>query len=170
MIEKRQHSSPALSASFRSDVEKAIFSLNRAFDPLSKDCLLDFHVSGVRNGYVYLSFALPEGMTNAFVSLLQSLHGFFRFADHKARIASIEHKVVDPSEVQARRDHQEAFRSKVCGSFDEFRDQGLDAKEAIKRTNSALKEAGHPWASYAVVSEVLRAAGRLRKRRGKQAQ
>ncbi len=165
MIEKHAQASPSLSPSFRVDVEKAIFSLNRAFDPLHKDCLLDFHVSGARNGYVYLSLALPEGMTTAFVSLLQSLHGFFRFADLKARVATIERKVVDPGEIQGRRDLQNKFRDDVCRIFDEFRAQGLDPKEATKRTNSALKASGNPWATYAVVSEVLRGAGRFRQRR-----
>lgn len=159
----KKAASPALSPSFLVDVERAMFDLNRAFDPLQKECVLDFHISGARDGYVYLSFALPEGMTRVFVSLLQSLHGFFRFVDLKARVATIERKAVDPAEIRERQNLQAEFRSEVCRVFDEFRGQGLEVKEAVKRTNSALKAAGNPWATHAVVSDVLRGAGRFRR-------
>jgi hypothetical protein len=166
MIEKPVKASPSPSASFRADVERAVFSLNSAFDPLHKECLLDFHVSGRGNGYVYLSFAMPEGMMRAFVSLLQSLHGFFRFAELKTRVAGIEAKALDPGEIEKRRLFREQFESEVCSLFDGFRSQGLDQKEAVKATNRALKAKNHPWANHETVSRVLRGAGRFRRPKG----
>ena len=58
------------------------------------------------------------------------------------------------------------FRKTVCALFDGFQAQGLDAKEAAKRTNFALKEKNHPWATYETVAGVLRKAGRFRKAKG----
>lgn len=55
------------------------------------------------------------------------------------------------------------FRAAVCALFDGFIAAGLDEKEATRRTNSALKERKHPWATYDVVLKVLRDEGRFRK-------
>ncbi len=57
------------------------------------------------------------------------------------------------------------FDEKVLALFDGFRSQGLDAREAAKRTNFALKERNHPWATYEVIADVIRKAGRFRKER-----
>jgi len=58
---------------------------------------------------------------------------------------------------------QALFEEKVFALFDGFREQGLDMKEATKRTNYALKEKKHPWATYEVIADVLRKSGRFRK-------
>lgn len=58
---------------------------------------------------------------------------------------------------------QDEFSLQVCAIFDEFRTQGLDAKEAAKRTNFKLKDHKHPWATYEVIADILRKAGRFRK-------
>lgn len=71
--------------------------------------------------------------------------------------------VVQPSQVERL---QADFAEKVCCLFDGFRRQGLDVKEATKRTNFALKAKNEPWATYEVVASVLRAAGRFRKQKG----
>jgi hypothetical protein len=62
---------------------------------------------------------------------------------------------------------QALFDEKVFALFDGFRQQGLDMKEATKRTNYALKEKNHPWATYEVVADVLRKSGRFRKPKGR---
>lgn len=60
------------------------------------------------------------------------------------------------------------FRAAACSLFDGFIAAGLDVKEATKRTNFALKDKKHPWATFDIVSKALRDAGRFRKagRRG----
>lgn len=148
---------------FSVDIDRVLYDANSLFNPLHKDFLLDFHVSGARDGYVYLSIALPEGMTKVFVSLLESMHGFFRFIDNKARIAVAEAKSVDPGEVEKKRQAQEDFRKQVCSLYDGFVGQGYAVKEAVKMTNSALKAKSHPWATYETVASVLRGSGRFRK-------
>ena len=61
---------------------------------------------------------------------------------------------------------QDEFRDEACAIFDDLRKQGYDMKEASKRTNFALKAKNHPWATYEVVTSVLRGAGRFRKLKG----
>jgi hypothetical protein len=63
-------------------------------------------------------------------------------------------------------DERQAFREDVCALFDDFRGQGLDVKEATRRTNFALKAKQHPWATHDVVSKALRDCGRFRTVRG----
>ncbi len=147
------------------DFDRLIFDINRTFNPLSNNCQLSFHVSGVQDGFVCLSIALPEGMTRAFVTLLESFHGFFRCLDIKSRSASAQAKTNDPAEKEKRERLQADFLAEVCTLFDGFNSQGHEAKEAIKLTNKALKDKNHPWANHETVSSVLRSAGRFRKGR-----
>jgi hypothetical protein len=72
---------------------------------------------------------------------------------------------VPAPELVARR--QAEFSDKVCALFDDFRSQGHDVRESAKRTNFALKAKKHPWATYEVVADILRQAGRFRKDRRK---
>lgn len=145
------------------DMDRLLFDLNRTFNPLSRDFQLSFHVSGVQDGYVCLSVALPEGMTRAFVSLLESMQGLLRCVDIKSRAAAADGKIVDPAEKERRERFQADFQDEVCILFDGFISQGHETKEAVKLTNKALKVKNHPWATHETVSSVLRAAGRFRK-------
>lgn len=147
-------------------MDRLLLDVNSQFNPLRSDFLLDFHVSGARDGLVYVSFALPEGMTRVFVSFLQSMAGFFRFVDIKARSASAVVKAHDPAQRAEVERLQAAFRDEVCEIFDGFRVQGLDVKEAVKRTNSTLKARQHPWATFETVQKVLRSEGRFRRQKG----
>ena len=61
---------------------------------------------------------------------------------------------------------QADFRREVCTIFDAFRGQGQDLKQAAKATNFAMKAKNHPWATYEVIADVLRKAGRFRKAKG----
>lgn len=147
------------------DIDRLIFDINRTFNPLSNDYQLNFHVSGVQDGFVCLSIALPEGMTRAFVTLLESFHGFFRCLDIKSRAASAQAKTIDPVEKEKREKLQADFLDEVCTLFDGFISQGHEKNEAVKLTNKAMKMKNHPWANYETVSSVLRSAGRFRKGR-----
>jgi uncharacterized protein (UPF0335 family) len=167
MIEKNPVVSPSLQPSFLVDVERTIAGINQSFNPLHDDYVLDYHVQRVRDGRLILSIAMPEGMIQGFTSLLQSLHGFFRFAELKERISKYEEKAFAPGEVERRREFQTEFQQEVCRIFDELAGQGLERKEAVKRTNQALKAKKHPWATHEAVLSVLRSAGRFRKGGGK---
>jgi len=145
------------------DIDRLLYDLNSTFNPLGRNPSLSFHVTGVQDGCVCLSVALPEGMTRAFVCLLESLQGLVRCIDVKSRAAAAEGKIVDPSERERRERFQTDFRDEVCSLFDDFISQGHESREAVKLTNKALKVKNHPWATHEAVSSVLRAAGRFRK-------
>jgi hypothetical protein len=155
-------------APFPVDVDRLLGDINRTFNPLHHDCALDFHVTGSNAGYVCLSVALPEGMTRAFVTLLESLYGFMRVVDIKSRSAVAQAKVVEPGAREKRDRLQADFEQEVCTVFDGFILQGIEKKEAVKLTNSALKAKGSPWSTYEVVKTTLSAAGRFRKRGDKE--
>lgn len=44
------------------DIENVICDMNRLFNPLHKDFILDYKVQAARDGYVLLTIALPDGM------------------------------------------------------------------------------------------------------------
>lgn len=150
-------------APFPVDFERVAYDVNRMFNPLHTEFALDYHV--FRDGYVFLTLALPVGMTKAFVSFLESMSGFFRFIDIKARAVSAQVKVRSPEDQAKCERLQASFREDVLSLFDGFIGQGLDAKEAVKRTNSGLKAQGNPWATYDIVLGVVRSSGRFRTKR-----
>jgi hypothetical protein len=79
-----------------------------------------------------------------------------------SRAPSAKRGVAGPDLVAKR---QAEFSVEVCALFDGFRKQGFDMRESTKRTNYALKEKNHPWATYEVIASVLRETGRFRKPR-----
>jgi len=155
-------------APFPLDLDRVAYDVHRTFNPLHQDFALDYHVSEVRDGYVFLQLALPLGMTRAFVSFLESMTGFFRCIDNKAKSAASIEKAHSPEELERVKRLQEDFKNEVLYLYDGFITQCIDSKEAVKRTNHALKLKKHPWATYELVLGVVRASGRLRTKRGRQ--
>jgi hypothetical protein len=153
-------------APFSADVDRLTLDLNSAFNPLHPGCQVSFQVTGVKDGYVVLSVALPEGMTRAYVALLESLGGLFRCLDIKSRSAVSQVKAYDLAERTAVSDRATAFSKKVVALFDDFIAKGNTVLDSTKLTNRALKAESHPWATYEVVAMVLRKAGKFRKKRG----
>ncbi len=70
-----------------SDVSSLVFGASSMFNPLRSEHLVDFQVSEVKDGYVFLTVALPEGITRPFVGMLDSMIHFMHFLDHKTKIA-----------------------------------------------------------------------------------
>ena len=112
---------------------------------------------------VPVSFVLRHLVLRFFASPLPDLRGTALGTSHKGRFAS-EEAAQRRSAAAARAERETAeFEKRVCALFDDFRGQGLDMKEAAKRTNFAMKEKKHPWATYEVIASVLRKAGRFRR-------
>lgn len=61
---------------------------------------------------------------------------------------------------------QREFSRLACSLYDGFRSDGCEIIESVKRTNFALKELSHPWATYDIVSQAIRSTGRFRKSKG----
>lgn len=150
------------------DINRLLFDLNSAFNPLHPGCQLAFQVSEVKDGYVHLSMALPEGMTRAYITLLESLNGLFRCMDIKSRSVAAQTKVHDLTVHEQNLKRVADFEAKVLDRYDRFITAGYDSADAIKRTNTALKNEGENMAYYEWVKSVIRKAGRLRKQRKKQ--
>lgn len=100
-------------------------------------------------------------MLRSFSQLLESMGGFFRVVNNKARSSSAVLKAHDLDELEKRAQFKAAFHSDVCSLFDNFIKQGYAIKDAAKRTNFALKAKNHPWATFYLVEKTLRAEGRL---------
>jgi hypothetical protein len=145
------------------DIEHVICDMNRIFNPLHKDFMLDYKVQATRDGYVLLTIALPEGMTKVFASMLESMSGFFHFMHIKSKSVKAENVVHDPAEVLGREQRLAAFTDKVCALYDGFIHQGQTTKSAVSLVNATLKDQVHPWASYDTIMRVLRSSGRFRK-------
>lgn len=147
------------------DINRLLFDLNSAFNPLHPGCQVDFHVSAVKDGYVFLSVALPEGMTRAYVTLLESLNGMIRCMDVKSRAVAAQSRVHDVNEREDIDARIAAHKAKVVARYDGYIADGCDPAEATKRTNASFKCEKHPWASYEVTKQILREAGKFRKRK-----
>ena len=147
------------------DVAGLVYSAASMFDPLRSEHLVDFQVSQVKDGYVFLTVALPEGITRPFIGMLDSMIHFMRFLDQKTKIVKAEEKAktVDLKEQERRKLANDLFNKKVCKLFDGFRESGHSVPESIKLTNSALKAKNEPWAKYTIVESILRAQGRFRR-------
>jgi hypothetical protein len=149
------------------DVGRLVGDISRTFNPLGRDFALDAHARQLPGGLVQVSVVLPQGMTRAFVGLLESLTGLVRFVDHRARVSAAEVKAIDPDEIADRHQLQADYRAEVCALFDRFTASGLDRKQAVRRTSQALKAKNHPWSTLDLVTLTLRECGRFRRGSGR---
>ncbi|GFO60022.1 hypothetical protein GMST_23470 [Geomonas silvestris] len=162
---RSQAVSPIPSSFAAPDVNRLLYDLNSVFNPLHPGCEVSFQVSAVREGYVFLSVALPEGLTRAYIALLESMTLMLRSVDVKARSAAAQSKVCDLS-VQERNIQRVAdFEAKAVAHYDRFIAKGCDSAEAVRLTNAALKSEGESLAYYQWVKDAIRKAGRFRKHR-----
>ncbi len=145
------------------DIENVICDMNRLFNPLHKDFILDYKVQAARDGYVLLTIALPDGMIKVFASMLESMSGFFHFMHIKSKSVKASNAAFEPSEILRREQFHNDFLEKVCVLFDGFVQDGHSDKESVRLTNSAMKEQNHPWACYDTIMRLLRSTGRFRK-------
>ncbi|MGE4579411.1 MAG: hypothetical protein AB7F21_07715 [Desulfuromonadales bacterium] len=150
-------------APFPVNVRRLVGDIAQTFNPLGRDFALDYHVSKAQNGLVVVSVALPEGMTRAYMTLLESLTGFVRVIDNKAQGSFREVRVQSPSAISEAKRLQEAFTADICHRFDVLIGAGVPRNDAIKCVNDALKAEKHPWAGYDLVRSTLSAAGKLRR-------
>lgn len=148
------------------NIDTLLCNLNSAFNPLHRDCLLNYHVTAVNSGQVCMSVVMPSEMLRSFSMLLESMGGFFRVVNGKARASSATVKAHDLDTITERDRLIEAFKTEVCTLFDNHVSQGHAPKEAIKLTNADMKAQKSPWASHDIIKSTLRAMGRLRKQKG----
>jgi len=107
-----------IKAPFPVNVGRLVGDIAQTFNPLGRDFALDYHVSRAHDGYVVVSVALPEGMTRAYMTLLESLTGFFRVIDLKAQTSFREVRVQDPVGIAEAKQLQEDFADEIIRCFD----------------------------------------------------
>jgi len=88
---------------FSVDIGRVINNLNSAFNPLHRDCQIDYKVAGAREGFICLLIVLPEGMTKAFISMLESMRGLFHCIDNKSRSAVAQERTYEPERITENR-------------------------------------------------------------------
>jgi hypothetical protein len=159
----RTHGSAAGAPTLEMDMDATLYDLNVAFNPLHRDCLLDYQVTSSSASHVCMSVAMPREMLIAFSTILESMGGFFRAVSRRAKVVSAQNRILDLSIIEARKNCIESFNSECLQLFDDFVKQGHEKREAVKLTNFALKAKNSPYASNYIVEKTLRAAGRLRK-------
>ena len=145
------------------DIDSMLCNLNSAFNPLHRDCLLDYHVRSVNSSQVCMSVVMPNELLSSFSQMLESMGGFFRVVNNKARSSAASIRIHDLDAIAKREQITSDFKKDVCSLFDKFISQGFAMNDAVKSTNNALKAKNHPWASFYIVQNTLRAAGRLRR-------
>jgi hypothetical protein len=129
---------------------------------------LDTDLADKLEGYaakerVPVSFVLRHLVLRFFASPLPEFRGSALGTTPKGRFSS-EEAALRRSAALARTERDNAeFETRVFTLFDNFTGQGFDMKEAAKRTNFAMKEKKHPWATYEVIASVLRKSGRFRR-------
>ena len=153
--------------SISGDIDRFLADPVRSFGLFHSECSIDYQVTDVRDGRVDVMFSLPVGLSRSFMSFLTSMHEFMRLLDRQSDIKAAQNKSVDPVEIEKRRQFQLTFQQQVYALFDQFSGQGMEAKEAIKATNHALKEENHPWATHEGIRSIIRASGRLKKQNAK---
>lgn len=159
-VQNSSFSPSVLPSSF--NMGRVISRLNKYLNPLSEDCLIKHQVHKVQDGYAYITFALPVEMSRGFVAFLESMAGFFRIVDIKEKSVAAQSRELSLADIAERKRRYEEQEKLVCELFDGFVEQGRSVKEAVSLTNNAMKEKNHPWATYNLVSDVLRGAGRFR--------
>lgn len=149
------------------DIQRLLYDTNSTFNPLHKDSLFECQSVGVCDGRVLLNVALPCEMTRFFLAFMESMTGFFRVMEIKTRSASASARSIDPVEIDARERSKREYSEMVCSVFDSFVAAGNSLNESVKLTNSTMKAKKHPWATYGLISSVLRSEGKLRKNKQK---
>ena len=154
---------PAVGLALNVDMESMLYDLNSSFNPLHRDCLMDYHVTALDAGKVCMSVIMPRGMLRSFTTLLESMGGFFRFVDNRRKSTEASARVLDLDRLAERDRVKQSFQSEVCSLYDKYVGKGYSRSEAVKAVNRTLKAQNNPWANLYMIENVLRSAGRFKR-------
>ena len=128
-----------IKAPFPVNVGPLVGDIAQTFNPLGRDFALDYHVSRAHDGYVVVSVALPEGMTRAYMTLLESLTGFVRVIDLKAVITSYS--------IHYTKLYDDATLTTQMKSVGEVMAIGRTFKESLQKALRSLEIGSHGFES-----------------------
>ena len=120
----------------------------------------DLKVSPSDDGQIKVTVTLPSDLFLHYVRLLDSLAGFFQFANRKAKIAQLQSATsLEKRAIEAQRNIDQ-YHDRLVQAFDLYSFQGMDRKSAVKQIAADLRASKHPWCSPDLVRMSLVAAGR----------
>ena len=93
------------------NIDSMLCNLSSAFNPLHRDCMLNYHVQAVDARQVCMSVVMPNEMLSSFSMFLESMGGFFRIVNNKARSSSATIKTHDLEKLAEREQAKAAFDS-----------------------------------------------------------
>lgn len=108
--------------------------------------------------------SMPEPAMQGFVDTLVAVSELTRAMNWKAKCFAAQDKPVDLQERQEREAYFQEFEREAREIFDNCIAQGMDEKDAVRATRAALKDKEYAFATYDIVKDILRKAGRFQKR------
>jgi hypothetical protein len=109
---------------------------------------------------IEVTVTLPADFLLHYVRLLDSLAGFLKYTNTRARIAKAQ------SSSQLRKYQEECkqnianYHVRIVELYDQFISEGLDRNAAIKQVSTTLRQEKDPWSSPDLVRPALIKAGR----------
>lgn len=120
-----------------------------------------FEVSPAHNGKVHLTIQIEAIHVNGFLQMLESLSGFFRIVNNKAKVALAYSRLPDNQEKASK--YYDEFVIATVETFKILRrDRSETSRELISITLRDIKEK-YPNASYDIVKQILTKSGELKK-------
>lgn len=117
-------------------------------------------VTPAENDQVEVTVTLPADLLVDYVRLLDSLTGFFKVVNRKAKYAMVRSEASSQKYAEEAQQRIAEYRSRLVELFDNYSAQGLDRKSAIKQIAALLRSENHPWCCPDLVRSNLVAAGR----------
>jgi len=123
---------------------------------------------GIEDNNLELSIFLPVSLVHTFTELFYSLKQVFDYSEKRVQIDNAyrtSNDVSCQSNFPFPLAYKEEFEAVVLKHYDSYFQSFQDSKKAISETRKAMSY--HPWGHYQAVLDVVRASGRLKKRRSK---
>jgi len=126
--------------------------------------LLQLHnnlqVPPAQDDQAQVTATLPYDLFSDSLRLLDSLTGFVRTVNSKAKLAKSQTDQAKEKLDREAKQNIARYQDDLVQAFDQYTSQGFDRKAAIKQITADLRAEKHCWSSPGLVRSSLVAAGR----------
>lgn len=154
---------PSIASFFDHGAGDLFKSAYRLITPHSNSSVIRYQVVSRSNGFVQFFVSMPEAAMSGFIDTLVAVSELTRAMNWKAKCFAAQDKPVDLQERQEREAYFQEFERKAGEIFDDCIAQGMDEKDAVRATRAALKDKEYAFATYEIVKDTLRKAGKFQK-------
>lgn len=154
---------PSITSFFDHGAADLFKSVYRLITPHSSSSVVRYQVVSRSNGFVNFVVSMPEPAMQGFVDTLVAVSELTRAMNRKAKFFAAQDRPVDLQERQEREEYFQGFEREASEIYDSCISQGMDEKEAIRATRAALKDKEYAFATYDIVKNTLRKAGKFQK-------